>query len=40
MVPLSRTRAEQVKAIREWAFKRATRASKPVVKPPEPKEQV
>jgi ABC-type dipeptide/oligopeptide/nickel transport system ATPase component len=27
MVPLSRTMAEQVKAIREWAFKRATRAS-------------
>jgi hypothetical protein len=30
MVPLSRTMAEQVKAIREWAFKRATRASNKV----------
>jgi hypothetical protein len=31
MVPLSRTMAEQVKAIREWAFKRATRASNKIV---------
>jgi SpoVK/Ycf46/Vps4 family AAA+-type ATPase len=30
MVPLSKTMSEQVKAIREWAFKRATRASNKV----------
>jgi hypothetical protein len=40
MVPLSRTMAEQVKAIREWAFKRATRASNKLVpKSPKPEEE-
>jgi hypothetical protein len=39
MVPLSKTMAEQVKAIREWAFKRATRATNKVfAKNPAPTE--
>jgi SpoVK/Ycf46/Vps4 family AAA+-type ATPase len=37
MVPLSKTMAEQVKSIREWAFKRATRASNKVYAKSDPK---